>query len=213
MADSMTAKSAGGEFQIHEEGQFVAQCMDVIDMGEELSEFPGKPPKLVPKCAFIYRTGETNTAGEFIDLVAEFTVSLGDLANLRKYLEQWRGKPLTPQQITDGVPLEKMEGTWALLTVAHKTSKKGRTYAIIVSAVGVPKMMQKNLPQFPPYVRAKYLLNKKAKNAVESAAYREKIGAPKSTSHDPAGQSGWQEPLPTEPEDGFLEDDATSMPF
>jgi hypothetical protein len=203
MADQVMAKTAGGDFESHDEGQFVGQCVDVISLGEEVSEFPGKPKKLVPKVAFVYRTGEKNTKGDYIDLVAEYTVSLGDLANLRKFLEQWRGKPLTPQQVAEGVPLEKMEGTWALLTVAHKESKKGRTYAIIVSAVGVPKQMLNNLPKYPAYERPKYLLDKKAKNATDAAAFRAEIGAP---SHGDTG--------PTEPEDGFLQkDDDSELPF
>jgi hypothetical protein len=199
MADNVLAKNSDKAFQSHPEGQFVGQCVDVIDMGEELSEFPGKPPKLMPKVAFVYRTGELNDDGVMIDLVAEYTVSLGELANLRAYLEQWRGKPLTDDQIREGVPLEKMEGTWALLSVAHKASKKGRIYAVIVSAVGVPKMMQANLPKFPLYVRAKYLIEKKENNLKAALAYRNSIGAPQ------AGKSRHgEDPGPVEPEDDFL---------
>ena len=178
MADKVMAKNTDKAFQPHPEGQFVGQCVDVIDMGEEVSSFPGKPEKLAPKVAFVYRTGELNDEGVFIDLVAEFTVSLGDLANLRAFLEQWRGKSLTEDQIRDGVPLEKMEGTWALLTVAHKMSKKGRTYAYIVSAVGVPKQMQGHLPTFTGYARPKYLVDKKDTNKIAAAAFLERIGVP-----------------------------------
>lgn len=190
MADKVLAKNSDKAFQSHPEGQYIGKCVDVVDMGEELSEFPGKPPKLVPKVALVYRTGELNDDGVLIDLVAEFTVSLGDLANLRHFLEQWRGKPLTEEQIASGVPLEKMEGTWALLGVAHKTSKKGRTYAIIVSAVGVPKMMQANAPVFPGYERPKYLITKRDANLKAATEYRERIGAndPDVTAGDPGPQ-------------------------
>ncbi len=198
MADKVTARNTDKAFQAHPEGSFVAQCVDVIDMGEELSEFPGKPPKLMPKVAFVYRTGELNEDGVMIDLVSEFTNSLGELANRRQRLEQWRGKPLSDDQVREGVPLEKMEGTWALLGVAHKTSKKGRTYAISVSAVGLPKVMQQNTPVFPPYVRPKYLVDKKEANLKAATEFRRRIGAPGHTA-----QGG--DPGPTEPEEEFFE--------
>jgi hypothetical protein len=199
MADKVLAKNSDKAFQPHPKGsEFIGQCVDVIDMGEELSEFPGKAPKLMPKVAFVWRTGEMNEDGQLIDLVAEFTNSLGDLANLRAFLEQWRGDPLTPQQIEEGVPLEKMEGKWALLGVGHKTSKKGRTYAIITSATQVPRVMRSSLPEFPAYTRPKYLVDKKEKNVAAAAEYRKKIGAPAK------GFDGG-DPGPQEPEDGFLE--------
>lgn len=211
MADKVTARNTDKQFQPHPEGQFVGQCMDVIDMGEELTSFPGKPEKLVPKVAFVYRTGELNDEGVCIDLVAEFTVSLGDLANLRAYLEQWRGKALSEDQVREGVPLDKMEGTWALLTVAHKVSKKGRTYAYIVSAVGVPKQMQRNLPHFTGYVRPKYLVDKKETNKVAAAAFMERLGVP-TTSKRLTGP-GDETPFGNPPEEDFAETDDNSLPF
>ena len=213
--DKVLAKNSDKAFESHPEGQYVGRCVDVIDLGEELSEFPGKPPKLVPKVALVYRTGEMNSDGVLIDLVAEFTVSLGDLANLRHFLEQWRGKPLTEDQIKEGVPLEKMEGTWALLGVAHKTSKKGRTYAIIVSAVGVPKAMAAR-PTFPGYERPKYLVTKVEANRKAADEYREAIGVP-AGSKRLTGPGDDGDPGPTEPEPGFQDfpsdDPEDDLPF
>lgn len=210
MADKVMAKNTDKAFQPHPEGQFVGQCVDVIDMGEEVSSFPGKPEKLAPKVAFVYRTGELNDDGAFIDLVAEYTVSLGDLANLRAFLEQWRGKALTEDQIRDGVSLEKMEGTWALLTVAHKTSKKGRTYAYIVSAVGVPKQMQGNLQPFTGYSRPKYLVDKKEANRVAATAFLERIGVP-TTSKRLTGPG--DDPGPVFPEGELETEGEDDLPF
>ncbi len=210
MADKVMAKNSDKAFQSHPEGQFVGQCMDVIDMGEEVSSFPGKPEKLAQKVAFVYRTGELNDEGAFIDVVAEYTVSLGELANLRAFLEQWRGKPLTEDQITNGVPLDKMEGTWALLGIAHKVSKKGRTYAIIQSAVGVPKSMQGNLPSFTGYTRPKYLVDKKEANRLAAAAFLERIGVP-ATSKRLTGPG--DDPGPEFPEGELMDEDDDSLPF
>ena len=82
------------EFLPHPEGQFVAVCCDVIDLGEKVDDYPGTPPKLSPKCALVFRTGEKNAdTSEAIDIAQEYTVSMGEKANLRKALESWRGKP------------------------------------------------------------------------------------------------------------------------
>ena len=96
-------------------------------MGESVQDFADKPKYLAQKCALVFRTGEKNEeTSSYIDVSGEFTLSMGEKANLRKFLEQWRGKPYTVEQVDAGVPLDKLVGNWALLTVAHKKSAKGR---------------------------------------------------------------------------------------
>jgi hypothetical protein len=204
MADKVTAKNSDAKFKAHDEGQFVGQCVDCIDLGEAVMDFTGKPKYLAQKCALVFRTGEKNPdTGEYIDVSTEFTVSMGELANLRKFLEMWRGKPYTPEQIDDGIPLDRLVSQWALLTVAHKKSAKGRTYAIIQSAVGVPKQMQGGLVPYTGYTRAPYWAERKAEYAVAAGAYRLSIGAGR-------GDSGPDEPEPEFLESGVTDDD---LPF
>jgi hypothetical protein len=196
MADTLVAKGSESKFKPHPEGQFVAQCVDAIDLGDRVEEFAGKPKKLSHKCALVFRTGEKNPdTGEYIDIGREFTVSMGDKANLRKFLEQWRGKAYTEDQIKQGVPLHKMAGNWALLTVSHNTSGNGRTYANITAAVGVPEMMRKSLPTFPAYERPEFWNDRKAEYAKGAQAFRAASAAP-----------------PDDFEGGPLDDD-DSLPF
>lgn len=154
--------------------------MDAIDLGDRVEEFTGKPKKLVHKCALVFRTGEKNEdTGDYIDISREFTVSMGDLANLRKFLEQWRGRPYTPEQIGAGVPLHKMAGNYGLLTIAHKTSGNGRTYANITACVGVPKQMATGLPDYAKgYQRADFWQERKEEYAKVAKAFRAEAGAP-----------------------------------
>lgn len=184
MADTITAKASDAKFKTHPEGQFVAQCVDAIDLGERVEEFAGKPKKLAHKCALVFRTGEKNEdTGEYIDISREFTVSMGELANLRKFLEQWRGKPYTAEQIGAGVPLHKLAGNHGLLSVAHRTSGNGRTYANITACVGVPKQMG-NLPAFiAGYVRADYWQERKDEYAKGARAFRAEAGAATDTDY------------------------------
>lgn len=173
MSDTITAKGNDAKFRPHEEGQFVAQCVDTIDLGERVEEFAGKPKKLSPKCAIVFRTGETNPeTGEPIDVAKEFTVSMGEKANLRKFLEAWRGKKYTAEQVAEGVPLHKLTGNFGLLSVEHRLSGGGKTYANIAAIVGVPKQMAESLPTFPVYSRAEFWAERKKEYAEAARKFR-----------------------------------------
>jgi hypothetical protein len=197
MADTITAKGSDSKFKPHSEGQFPGLCVDAIDLGERVEQFAGKPPRLSHKIALVYRTGEKNQeTGDFIDIGREFTLSMGDKANLRKFLEQWRGKPYTPAQVEAGVPLHKMVGNWALLSIAQKPSGAGRIYANITAAVGVPEIMRKALPSFPEYKRPDFWQQRKDEYAKEAQAFRAEAGAP-----------------PSDDDNGGPVDDESDLPF
>ena len=167
------AKGSDAKFRAHNEGQFVAECVDTIDLGDNVETYQNQPAKLAHKCAIVFRTGERNEqTGEYIDIAREFTVSMGEKANLRKFLEQWRGKPYTSEQVEGGVPLHKLTGQHALLTVSHKTSAAGRTYGLITACVGIPKQMASSVEKYDGYVRADYWEEKKKAYAEAARKYR-----------------------------------------
>lgn len=198
--DTINAKANDTKFHPHPEGQFVGQCVDTIDLGEKVEDFPGTPKKLAHKCALVFRTGQVNQdTGESIDISREFTVSMGELANLRKFLEQWRGKAYKPEQIEEGVPLHKLAGQWGLLSVSHKTSGKGRTYANIVAIVGVPEQMRSALPKFAGYERAEFWETRKKEYADEAKKFRAECGV---------GGGDDFEDFP-----GALQDEDSDLPF
>lgn len=179
MSDTITARATESKFKPHPEGQHVAQCVDTIDLGEKVQDFPGSIPYLAPVCALIFRTGERNEeTGDYIDIGKEYTVSMGEKANLRKDLEQWRGKPYTKEQVEAGVPLDKLTGNFALITVAHRVSGKQRTYANITAIVGIPKQMAGAVQRYTDYERADFWAKKKEEYA-EAAAKFKAENAPK----------------------------------
>lgn len=173
MSDAITATATPSTFKAHPEGQFVGQCVDTINLGEKVQDFPGTTPYLAPTCALVFRTGEVNEdTGEFIDIAKEYTVSMGEKANLRKDLTTWRGRPYTPEQIEAGVPLDKLTGNHALLTISHRTSGKGRVYANITAIVGIPAQMKAMVTKYDGYVRAEWWDTKKKEYADAAAAFR-----------------------------------------
>ncbi len=173
MSDTITAKGSDSKFKPHPEGQFIGVCVDTIDLGDNVETFANTPPKLAHKCVLVFRTGERNEdTGDYIDIGREFTVSMGEKANLRKFLEQWRGKAYDTDAIEAGVPLHKLTGQPGLLTISHKKSGQGRMYANITACVGVPKQMKAGIGQYVDYIRAEYWEEKKQAYAAAARKYR-----------------------------------------
>lgn len=187
MSDTILARGADSKFKPHPEGQFIGQCVDTIDLGEKVSDFPGETPYLMQVCALVFRTGERNEeTGDYIDVHREFTVSMGERANLRKFLEQWRGRPYTPDQIEAGVPLDKLTGNHGLLTVTHRTSGKGKVYANITACVGIPKQMDSARVHYDDYVREEFWSLRKKDYSDGAAKFRAANAGPSIESDLPA---------------------------
>ena len=123
MADPYVLKNEGGaQFSPHPEGQYPAVCVDFLDLGERVKTFPGSEPKLTYCIALVFQSGEKNEAGRLHEVSAEFTASMHEKSSLRKLLEDWRGKTYTKEEVTQGIPADKLVGKSCLLTVEHKTS-------------------------------------------------------------------------------------------
>ena len=187
--DHIVAKNEGGAaFTPHPAGQFAARCVDVIDLGEKVEQYADKPAKLSHKVALVFRTGEVNPeTGDIIDLAKEFTLSMFDLANLRKFLESWRGKTFTEEEVEEGAPLHKLCGVTALLSVEQKKSAQNRVYANISAIQKLPKVMEAGAPIGDDYDRPEYLVKRKADYATAAAEYRKRIGAPMQPKVNPDG--------------------------
>lgn len=170
MADSVTASVE--QYPTHDEGQFAAVCADVIDLGQRVEQYQNKPAKLAPKCALVFLT---NSQGEVKDISAELTVSMGDKANLRILLEAWRGKSYTPEQAAAGVPLDKLVGHGALISVEHKRSGKGKIYAKIKTIAPLPKEM--TAPSLNGYARPDFWAARKKAYADEAARFQQSVVA------------------------------------
>jgi hypothetical protein len=131
------------------EGQVQCVLVDVIDLGMQQESYMGGPPKLKHKCALVWQIDEINPdTGKRFEMSKEFTVSMDEKANLRKFLGIWRGKSYTDEQAAEGAPLHKLYGVNGLMQIEHKQSKANpdRTYAQIVSVTQLPKGMAKLEP-------------------------------------------------------------------
>jgi hypothetical protein len=147
------------------EGSHRCVLVDVIDLGLQQESYMGGPVKLVHKCALVWQIDAINpdTQKPF-EMSKEFTVSMGEKANLRKFLGIWRGKSYTDAEAAEGAPLHKLYGVNGIMQIEHKQSKSNpdRTYAAIVSVTAAPKGMEKIAPG-QDYERSEHWSEKLAK--------------------------------------------------
>lgn len=176
MSDKKTVKDEAPTYDPHPKGQFAARCGDVIDLGFKVESFQQQAPELKDKTALVFRTdAEAREDGKPMHISQEFTTSMGKKANLRKFLEAWRGEPYTDDEAKKGIPLDKLEGVPALITVAHKTSGRGNTYAVIAGIAPLPRKMLADAPTLEGFERAEFWAKRKAEYAAGAQAHADKF--------------------------------------
>lgn len=120
------------------EGTHVARLVRLLHIGTIPEEYMGEQ-KEMNKVDFsfelldethVFKDGEEPKP--FV-VSKEFTLSMGEKANLRKFVEGMVGKSLGVDEANE-FNVESMLGKACLITVKHKTSKKGSIYTDISTA-------------------------------------------------------------------------------
>lgn len=158
----------------HPTGQHIGVCVDVVNLGERVEDFPGSTPKVVPKVAFVFRTGLKDAEGRYFELSKEMTLSGGDRATLPKFLGTWRGEPVNTDEIKKGIKLSQFVGKPAQLSLVAKPSKKGTLYTKIDSVTALMPQLLSHVPQLPTYERAPFWESRKQEYADGVAEFRRK---------------------------------------
>lgn len=125
----------GKSFEPVPEGLHPAVCWVVCDLGIQRKggQFPGESRQVYlgfeisDKFIEFEKDGTTQRGPMRIGMT--ITNSLNERANLRKYLEKWRGRPFTEVELK-GFDLGKLVGLSCQLVVTH-TTKGDKTYANI----------------------------------------------------------------------------------
>ena len=138
---SIIAKSTGEGIERLEDGVYTAQCVGIVDVGEQYSETYGKSSRQV---RIIWQiAGETYKDSEGKEIPRcyskQYTLSLGDRSKLRKDLEAWRGKPFTEEELA-GFDLVNILNKPCQLQLMNK-EKNGKTFTDISAIMALPKGM------------------------------------------------------------------------
>jgi hypothetical protein len=141
------SEGGSGTFQIATEGVVRGVCADVIDLGIRPG-FEGKP---TPKVALVFQIDELDKEGKPLQVQQWFTLSMNEKANLRKFLESWRGKKFEMGEAAQ-FDLLSLVGKGALLTLVHgRPNAAGKVYANIQTLS--PMMRGMEPLQISDYVR------------------------------------------------------------
>jgi hypothetical protein len=136
--------SDGGSFTPHPEGQFRAVCVDVVEMRDVATQWG---PKTMIR--LVWQTEETLDSGKPALISSRFGASLSDKSRLRPFIEAWRGKAFTPDELKK-FDLEVLLGVNAVMQVTH-VNKDGKVYDNISAIMRPMKGMEKLTVQ--DYVR------------------------------------------------------------
>jgi hypothetical protein len=147
----LVARESGGgsEFTPVPPGMHLARCYRVIDLGTQESSYLGKV-KEQPKVMLQFEVhGEdekgqpiVTAKGEPMSISKNFTLSLGEMATLRKDLQTWRGREFTPDELL-GFELKNVLGAWAMISVIKAIGGNGKEYTNIAAIMSVPAAIKK----------------------------------------------------------------------
>ena len=133
--------SGGGDFEQPPVGTFVGRCIKIIDIGTQKGEWQGKanfkrqvvigwelPTELM---------AEGDYAGKPFVVSKFYTASLGEKANLRKDLQNWRGREFTSEELA-GFDSKNILGKPCMLSLT--ANDKGKTR--VTGVMAMPKGME-----------------------------------------------------------------------
>jgi hypothetical protein len=127
-----------GTFELPPAGAVAARCCRLIDLGSQESTFEGKT-SLKRKVLLSWELAELRSDGTPFQISRRFGLSLHENAALRAFLQAWRGRPFTDEELA-GFDLRKLINAPCLLNIAH-TSRNGKDYANILSVSPLPRGM------------------------------------------------------------------------
>lgn len=136
-------------FEMPPAGPIAARCCRLIDLGSQKSEFQGKE-KMQRKLLLSWELAELRNDGTPFQISRRFSLSLHAESSLRQFLQAWRGRPFTPEELA-AFDLRKLLNAPAMLNIGH-TERAGKQYANILSISSLPKGMSAPDLSAPPVV-------------------------------------------------------------
>lgn len=133
--------NGGGDFEQPPVGSFVGRCVRVIDIGTQRGEYQGKATSR-RQCIIGWELptelmAEGDLAGKPFIVSKFYTASLGEKANLRKDLENWRGRSFTEQELKG---FESKSIITKLCMLSLTANDKGKTR--VTGVMAMPKGME-----------------------------------------------------------------------
>lgn len=125
--------TGGGDFQQAPVGTHVARCIRLIDLGTQAGEWQGKPTSRNQVLVM------WELCNEFMEIEGEqkpfivskfYTNSLGEKANLRHDLVQWRGRDFTDDELKK-FDLQSILGAPCMISIVQKENGKSKVGGVM----------------------------------------------------------------------------------
>jgi len=143
------AGDSGREFKLVPPGLHLSRCYRVIDLGTQLTVFQGKEKSNRKVLVQFEVYGEDDLGnpmvtdnGDPMVVGKNYTLSLNEMASLRKDLQSWRGREFTSEELK-GFQLSNILDQWAMVSIIHTSGNDGKTYANITAVMPVPANVRK----------------------------------------------------------------------
>lgn len=147
MAIIASDTGGGRDFEPIPAGGAAAVCDMMVDLGMQDGGTYGPKHKVYIRFQVPEHRIQFEKDGQQFDLPAvvgvTFTLSLSEKSNLRPFLESWRGKKFTAEEVR-GFDITKVAGAPAYLNIVHEDGigkNAGKTFANIASIMPLPKGM------------------------------------------------------------------------
>lgn len=139
--------SGGGDFEQPPVGTYPARCIKIIDLGTQKGEWQGKANFKRQVVVGWELPTELMTEGDYVGkpfVVSKFyTASLGEKANLRKDLQNWRGREFTPEELA-GFESKAILGKPCMLSLTANDKGKTRVTGVMAMPKGMTVPAQIN---------------------------------------------------------------------
>lgn len=136
---SLTAtQEGGGDFEMTPEGQYIARCYRIIDLGTQTitnSYGTKEQHKVMISWELIGNDDPKMVDGRPFSVHQTYTVTLSEKGKLRPDLEAWRGKKFTAEEL-EGFDLGKVLGQYCMIQVVHSDDGKFANVQTIMAYKG-----------------------------------------------------------------------------
>lgn len=135
------SEGASGAYTPAEAGTFSARCVALIDKGTQTATYEGETKTARKILLSLEITDPDNRRADGTPHIVSktFTASLHAKAALRKFLEAWRGRPFTAEELKQ-FDLRTLLGIPCLVGLIHQ-EKGDRIYVNLTSCMALPRGM------------------------------------------------------------------------
>lgn len=184
MSMTLTQSPETGNFTPAPEGIHPAVCVDVIDLGQETSEWQGE--KKIRNCLRItFEIEAKMDDGKPFVIAKKFTASLHQKAKLAEFIGKWRGRPVEPNESID---LGKLIGASCTLVISQNRNIETKKVYAGIDAISKPTKKLVPSGHYDPAAARQRINEYRAKNNMPP------LGAPAATAAKEAPKSAGTKP-------------------